>query len=476
MFEWMLPFAARPPLFAEMHVAPVFEQFAVGDQRGQQRPRDDRCGAYVEQILQCGARRRDLRASKDHGGELLPRDSVLRPAMCRAEPPVSRRLDHRRLHERLYRRSRARKHPRRAGAAVAAPDALEERGKIGGRPIQDDEVNIADVDADLQCGCRHDDEARSLFRFSLRPLTHAPVEAAVVRPYGITARSERSAQCRCHCVHPLPRVAEEEGLLLVPPPREIWEEGIFHIGARRCRRHGLDLAPTGDRDDRAARQERRPHRLRVRYGRAQRHDLRRASPGLREQPPQPFEQPAHLLAARGPVQEVDLVEHDSDDVIERVPTLRPAVAAEDAVERFRRRQENMRKCRQFGAVIPHAPLDAQMQGIERTKQPRMQIVEERARRREIENCPRRPPPDETLHELRARHLGLAGRRCLAHKDAPPFQHCGDRGALHRHQSPESRQECGPCVRKVVLNGAVRPKCFIGPQRPYRLHRYASGGP
>ena len=83
-------------------------------------------------------------------GNLLTSDRVLRPPFGRPQPAVSRGGNDRIVQQPFLGISATGKHRCLRTASVPAADALEERGHAERRLVENDEVNVADVDADLE--------------------------------------------------------------------------------------------------------------------------------------------------------------------------------------------------------------------------------------------------------------------------------------------------------------------------------------
>ena len=172
----------------------LLRQSFIGDQR------IDNCifglivaGPDVQrESLQVGASSTTPAALGNEAGRLLHEDGPSSGVPLRLQVAVSRREQHAR-HRGLFNQSAGQsKYPRAADTPTASTDALQQGARTGGSTNQNDQIHIADVHADFQCGRGNQDGIALSSKGLLSFFTHAAGQAAVVGEYANVAVS---AQC-----------------------------------------------------------------------------------------------------------------------------------------------------------------------------------------------------------------------------------------------------------------------------------------
>ncbi len=235
------------------------------------------------------------------------------------------------------------RHPREAVAR--APDALEERRDRARGADLDDEVHVADVDAELER--RRGDEGPQ--GAGLQPLLGVQParlrEASVVAGHGVLA--EQLRQLRRDALGHLARVDEHERRPVLADELGHARVDLLPLLVRADRREGrgghldaeVELAERArvDEDAFPAGAHEKPADLVERL-------LRRRQADALDRPPgegfEPFERQGEVASALVAHDRVDLVDDHGRD---RAQHRAPALAAEQDVERFRRRDEDVRR-------------------------------------------------------------------------------------------------------------------------------------
>ena len=186
--------SVRPGTIKQEPVA-LFRQPFIGDQR------IDNCifglivaGPDVQrESLQVSASPTTSAALGNEAGRLLHEYGPSSGVPLRLQVAVSRREQHARHRGLLNQRAGQSKYPRAADAPTASTDALQQGTRARGSTNQNDQIHIADVHADFQCGSGNQDGIALGGKCLLRFFTNASDQAAVVGEYTHVAMSTQRA-------------------------------------------------------------------------------------------------------------------------------------------------------------------------------------------------------------------------------------------------------------------------------------------
>jgi len=158
------------------------------------------------------------------------------------------------------------------------------------------------------------------------------------------------------------------------------------------------------------------------------------------------------VAARRPVEQVQLVDHDRAQAGEQ-----PRARGQQRVGRLGRRDEHGGGARWLQRRhVAGAQAEREVQGVQRGGQSRRQVISQRPRRHEVQDGQAIRPGCAVALDQRGQHGGgFAGRRGRRDDDVRAVEQGRHRGELGRREVAVPREESGPRARQPLFERQPR---------------------